>query len=157
MDAKDTRPSFHIFQLTNIQSYLVFSTALGRLFHIAKGIERRRLSWESVINRLSLRELWKIYLCIISIWMGNWWMVKRGETRIGEHEGPELWKNHLPSLAKWFSKIPLRNSLQTSYAERFQDGRQRKQGMESAWLVNHRVPKPYSNSIDGMWGFPVFS
>ena len=59
-------------------------------------------------------------------------------------------KNHLPSSAKWFSKIPLRNSLQTSYAERFQDGRQRKQGMESAWLVNHRIPKPYSNSIDGM-------
>lgn len=77
-------------------------------------------------------------------------MVKRGETRIGEHESPEIWKKSLAELSQMVFEIPLRNSLQTSYADGFQDGRQRKQGMESAWLVNHRVPKPYSNSIDGM-------
>ena len=38
--------------------------------------------------------------------MGNWWMVKRGETRIGEHEGPELWKKSLAELSQMVFENP---------------------------------------------------
>lgn len=77
-------------------------------------------------------------------------MVKRGETRIGEHEGPELWKKSLAELSQMVFENPFTQLAPDFLRRRVSRWPKRKQGMESAWLVNHRVPKPYSNSIDGM-------